>query len=131
MRAELERVNKGTLVILPRLEFEARVQQAALAVELADSPPRLSKTRYRAQLNNQALVGHAEWSVIHTAPGPGVLALPDLDLALTRRIKVDGADGILGDLDGKSAALWIGTPGQPTVHFDWSHRGASGRGYAL
>jgi len=121
--AELERMQKGILVLLPRPEFEAKVQEAAVAVELADTPPRLIKTRYKAQLAEQALIGSAEWSVVHTAVGPGVLALPEFNLALSKRVKVDGGDGMLSELNSKTPALWIDKPGQPTIHFDWSRRG--------
>jgi hypothetical protein len=123
--AELERVQKGMLVLLPRAEFEAKVQKAAAAVELANAPPRLSKTRYTARLTDMALVGKAEWTAVHTAPGPGILALPDFNLALTKRVMVDDAEGMLGEMDGKSSALLISKGGKPTIHFEWSRRGTS------
>src|SRR6516225_2942412 len=81
--AELELAQKGTLVLMPRAEFEAKVQQAALAVELTATPPRLIKAHYKALLSQNALVGEAQWSVVHTAAGPGMLPLSDLNLALS------------------------------------------------
>src|ERR1700687_2798667 len=89
---ELERAQKGILALLPRAEFEAKVQEAALAVELSSNPPRPVKTIYTAQLVDQSLVGGAEWSVQHTAPGPGLLPLADLNLAVGKRFQVDGAN---------------------------------------
>jgi hypothetical protein len=122
--AELERVQKGALILMPRAEFEAKIQQAALAVERLSMPPRLTKARYKAQLTNQSLVGTAEWSVTHTVSSPGILALsPDFNLALGDRIKVDGKDGILGELQARKPVLWIPKSGQATVQFDWSRRG--------
>jgi hypothetical protein len=119
---ELERAQKGALVLLPRSEFEDKVQRAALAQEQTANPPRLTRTVYSARLVGQSLVGGAEWWVLHTVPGPGLLPVPDLNLALAKRPKVDGVDGILGDLDGKTLALWIEKPGRPSVLFDWSRR---------
>ena len=43
---ELERAQKGALVLLPRQEFEAKVQQAALAQEQGANPPRILKASY-------------------------------------------------------------------------------------
>jgi hypothetical protein len=120
---ELERAQKGILALLPRAEFEAKVQEAALAVELAGNPPRLLKTIYTAQLVDQSLTGGAEWSVLHTAPGPGLLPLIDLNLALGKRFQVDGANATSGELDGKTPSLWIDKPGAASVYFDWSRQG--------
>jgi hypothetical protein len=118
--AELERAQKGVLVLMPRSDFEAKVQRAALAVEQAASPPRLLKTVYSAELVDQSLVGGAEWSVLHTADGSGLLALADFNLALGKRLTVDGVDALCGDLDGKAPSLWVDKPGFHTVYFDWS-----------
>jgi hypothetical protein len=120
---ELERAQKGALLLLQRQEFENKVQQAALAQEQITNPPRFVKTIYAAHLVGEALVGGAEWSVVHTAPGPGLLPLVDFNLALHKRVKVDAADGIIGDIDGKTPALWIAQPGQPSAFFDWTRRG--------
>jgi hypothetical protein len=125
---ELERAQKGILVLLPRSDFEARVQQAALAAESAANPPRLSRAFYTAHLEGESLVGDADWSVVHNAAGPGLLPLTDCNLALTKRPKIDGADALMGDLDGKSPALWIPESGRPTVRFAWSRRGVLGDG---
>ncbi|HYV35094.1 MAG TPA: hypothetical protein VE988_05280, partial [Gemmataceae bacterium] len=62
--AELERAQKGLLLIMPRTELEAKIQKAALAAELTSTPPRLAKARFTAQLANQALAGSAEWAVV-------------------------------------------------------------------
>jgi hypothetical protein len=121
--AELELAQKGTLVLMPRAEFEAKVQQAALAVELTATPPRLIKAHYKALLSQNALVGEAQWSVVHTAAGPGMLPLSDLNLALSSPATVDGGPAVLGELDGKSPALLIEHPGQRTVFFEWNRRG--------
>lgn len=123
--AELERAQKGVLALLPRAEFEAKVQQAALATELAGNPPRLVKTVYSAEVVDQALVGSAEWSVLHTGTGPGLLALTDFNLALGRQFTVDGGMPLCGDLDGKTPSLWIEKPGTPTVAFAWSRHGVA------
>jgi hypothetical protein len=120
---ELDKAQKGVLVLLPRADFEAKVQQAALAKEQAATPPRLLKTWYRAALAETALVGDAEWQVLHTGPGPGLLPVPDFNLALSTRPTGGAFDPVLGDLDGKSAALWVEKPGRSSVYLDWTRRG--------
>jgi hypothetical protein len=121
--AELERAQKGALVLLPSSDFEARVQRAAQVQEQIASPPILIKARYSARLTDQAIVGGAEWTVIHSRPEPGLLALGSFNLALTKRILVNGSDGILGDLGSKSPCIWIEKHGESSIHFDWSRRG--------
>jgi hypothetical protein len=120
---ELERAQKGTLVLLPRGEFESKVQRAAAANSQILSPPRLVKARYTARLMSQALFGGAEWSVVNSASGPGLMAITDFNVALTKKILVDGGDGLLFDAGGKSSSLWIEKLGESTVHFDWGRRG--------
>src|SRR5262245_52434257 len=52
--AVLESAQKGMMQLMPRSEFEAKVQQAALALELVSQPPRIVKTFYTAQLIDQS-----------------------------------------------------------------------------
>src|SRR6516164_8789518 len=66
---ELKRVGDGVLVRLPLAEFEARVERAKKA--LGRRPvPRLIEARYRAVLQEDALVGDGQWKVIHAGPAP-------------------------------------------------------------
>src|SRR5438270_2532251 len=58
---EMERVRQGTLLLLPRDEFEARVAQAARAGEALRNPPRLLEARYRAVFSDAGLTGTGQW----------------------------------------------------------------------
>src|SRR5436309_9940179 len=61
LTAALGRATKGSLVRLPRDEFEAKVRAAAAAT--SGPPPRLVEARYRATLSDAGLTGTAEWKV--------------------------------------------------------------------
>jgi hypothetical protein len=118
--AQLERARKDILVQMPLEDFEAKVQQAARAGAVPQRP-RLVKARYWAELEGTTLVGRGDWTVINPAPAGGLLPLTDLRLPL-QNVKVEGAEAILGDLDGKTPGLWLAKPGPQTVTFDWSLR---------
>src|SRR5262245_10475897 len=84
---ELKRVENGTLVRLPRTDFERRVRLAAAAKATAIEPPRLVEAHYRAKLLSDSLeensiVGSAEWKIVHLGPGAGLLPLDALHVAL-------------------------------------------------
>src|SRR5205823_5924888 len=100
------------------------VQKAARAGERAANLPRLTRAAYTARLDNNALVGSADWTVVNPGDGPAVLPLPDLNLALTRANFDDASGAVLGDLDGKALGLLVGRPGKQSVFLDWSLRGA-------
>src|SRR5262249_50239646 len=102
LAAELERAQKGILVQMPQTEFEAKVQRAAEAADLALQQPRLLEARYQARLDGAALVGSGRWVVANPLPRPGVLPLPELNLAL-RECTWDGRPALVADFDGKSA----------------------------
>src|SRR5262249_21756248 len=48
--AELKRVKQGTLVQMPRVEFEALVRRAAQQLDALQNPPRLVEAHYQATL---------------------------------------------------------------------------------
>jgi hypothetical protein len=119
---ELERARQGMLVQLSREDFEGRVRRAAEAGEAVKRPPRLVEARYQAALEDTALVGTAQWTVINPARAAGILPVQPLNLAL-RRFKVEKTDALLGELDGKNLALLVPKPGRRRVTLDWSARG--------
>src|SRR5262249_40132292 len=123
--AELERVGQGVLVQLSRADFEARVKKAAAAGQALKNPPRLIEANYRARLEGNALVGSGDWTVLNPLGTPGIWSVGDLNLALNK-VKIEAADAVLADLDGKSLGLRLENGGKQTVVFDWSARGAPG-----
>src|SRR6202011_5711805 len=110
-----------------REDFEARVQRAALAGEALKDPPRLVEARYRASLVDNALTGSARWKVINPAPGPALLTLDPLNVALQKvrwqKAQWDTTDAVLGDLDGKTLGLLVHQTGTQSALFDWTARG--------
>jgi hypothetical protein len=126
--AELARAKQGILKLMPRQEFEALVQRAALSGERAATPPRLVRAVYTARLEGDALVGGREWTVVNPGPGPAVLPMPDLNLALRKLNFDDASPAVLGELDGKNLGLLLPRPGKQSVFFDWSLRGAPSGG---
>lgn len=122
--AELEKVRRGTLVQLPRAEFEARVRKARQAAAARHDRPRLARASYTAELIGNALSsGSGQWHVRPAGPTPALLPLGGLNLAL-HRVKWDhGADAVLGDLDNTGAVLLLERSDPATCFFDWSARG--------
>jgi hypothetical protein len=122
---EMERVRQGTLLMLPRKEFEARVAEAARAGEALRNPPRLLEARYRASFTEAGLTGTGQWTVLNPTALPGILPVQPLNLAL-RQVRRDNADAILADLDGRGPGLLIEAAGCQTVTLDWTARGEPG-----
>jgi hypothetical protein len=121
--AELERVKQGVLLQLPRAEFEERYQKARAMSKAQKNPPRLVEASYRAILIDNALAnGTAQWRILNPSAVPGILNLQPLNVAL-RNTRLQNADAILGDLDGKTPGLLIDTAGESTALFDWTARG--------
>jgi hypothetical protein len=124
--AELERLRPGTLVRMPREDFEARVRQAAQAADAAREPPRLVEARYTASLADLALIGTGQWKVLNSSRA-GILPVTPLNLALQKvlwqKAQFDRADAILGELDGKSPGLLVEQAGEQTAYLDWTARG--------
>lgn len=118
---ELQRARQGVLVPLPRADFEARVARAAAGAS-SRATPRLLEARYRAVLVESSLVGSGQWLVHNPGPGPAILPLSALNLAV-RRVQLGDTEGILGDLDGKSPGLLLPAAGRVSVELDWSARG--------
>jgi hypothetical protein len=118
---ELQRAQQGTMVLMPRADFEARVQEAARA-QARGLAPRLTEARYHAILQDTALVGDGQWKVVHAGTGPGLLKLQPLTLAL-RWVRFENGDALAADFDGHGPAVLVETPGEHTVAVEWSARG--------
>ena len=122
LAAELDRLQKGILVKLPRVEFEALVQRAASAGDRLQKPPRLLEAHYRARLDGAALVGSGKWIMVNPLATPGLLPLADSNLAL-RSCTWDDQLALLADFDGKTPALLVPERGTRAAGFTWSLRG--------
>lgn len=139
--AELDKARKGPLVTLPYEEFEALVRQATRAEHRQKQPPRLAAAYYHAELSNGGLIGSGHWQIQHDGPGPAVLNLEPMAIALrSAQWKVDPlplalvAGGaatqwrrgppLIGQFDDLRQApgleLLIETPGTHELEFTWS-----------
>jgi hypothetical protein len=117
---EIQRVQQGVLVQLPRAEFEERVQKAAKA-QAPKNAPRLIEARYRASLGENGLSGTGQWKIIHPGSGPALLPLQPLNLAL-RQPRFENREALVADFDGKTPALLVEDGGEHAVSIDWSAR---------
>jgi hypothetical protein len=122
---EMERVRQGVLRQMPREEFEELVRKATAPKEAVRTPPRLVGAHYRARLENNALVGAAEWKMRNPLPStgddPALLPLHPFNLALSRP-RLEGHDALIAAFDGKSFGLLLDGGGEQTLTFDWSSR---------
>ena len=129
LAAELERARQGTLVRLSR-----KTSNSACAKPLRtfqSEAPRLVDVHYRAKLlkdglEENSLTGSAEWKIVHQGPGPALLPLDSLQIAIKQARWTDGRTAIVGFLDPRpqsGLALLVEEPGQHSLLVDWSARG--------
>ncbi len=118
---EVERLPQGVLRKLTRTEFEEKLLRAAATTESQRHPPRLAEARYRARLTDGALVGTGQWKVVYAGPGPGLLPLQPLNLAL-RQPRFENRDAVIADFDGKTPSLLVDGPRDQTLAIEWSAR---------
>ena len=134
--AELEKARQGTLVKLPRTEFEKRVRAAASALRQPARPPLLVAASYRArlqqgELSENALIGTAEWKFAHAGPGPGLFNMNGVQFAIKRARWADNRDAVIGLLSpqpGDGMSLLVDEPGDASLALDWSSRGVPEQG---
>lgn len=119
---ELERVDQGVLVQMPREEFESLVAKAAQNINATREVPRVLEAVYRANLLDQALAGTLEWKVLNPGPGAALWPLQPLNLAL-RQPRFEDQEALIADFDGRSAGLLLVKPGRRSVFVEWSLRG--------
>src|SRR5579884_293679 len=125
---QMDRVRQGSLVLLPRTEFEERVRRAKLAADAARQPPRLIEAHYHARVAGSALEeGTAEWKIANPSRTAAILPIPVLNLALTQARVETGSKkatpAVLGDLGGKGLGLLVGPSVEMKVHLGWTARG--------
>lgn len=124
LAAEIERLRLGTLVQMPRGEFEDLVQRAARAVADQKQTPRITRAVYSAELVGTALAhGSGHWAILRGGAATAVLPLPSFNLALSRMQWANGAGALVGNLDGKNLGLLVEQGGD--LFFDWSLHGTA------
>ncbi|HLW66949.1 MAG TPA: hypothetical protein VKS79_16660 [Gemmataceae bacterium] len=123
---EMDNVRRNVLKQMAQKNFDDLVQQAAQAREAERAAPRLVEARYRAVLQDDGLIGNAEWKIIQRANGPGRLSLQALQLALRKARWTNNQPARLGFLDDRPNApleLWVEKPGEQALALEWSARG--------
>src|SRR5438128_2027795 len=61
----IKQLDSGSLVRLPRSEFEARVRAAGAATATVKNAPRLAEATYTATLAGDDLIGDARWEILN------------------------------------------------------------------
>src|SRR5437763_530404 len=117
VEAELTRARQGVLEKMPLPEFDRRLRlyREARKAAAALPAPQLVNARYlRLRLHEDPagrgepyLAGAAEWTVRHGGPGPAVLPLQPLSLALSK-IRYENRSAVVGDFDGEQPGLLVG-----------------------
>lgn len=125
---QMERVQQGSLVLLDRADFEARVRHAEAALDAAGKPPRLVEAHYHARAGGPALVdGTADWRIANPSHTAAVLPIASLNLAITRaRVENGSKTGltvVLGEINGTNLGLLVRADPEQRVHLEWSARG--------
>ena len=119
-----EMEKQGTLIALPLAEFDARLERARQAVQARAAMPRLTRADYRAELSDRYLTnGSGQWTIQHGGVAAAILPISPLNLALHKPKWEQGADALLGDLDGSMLGLFVPQAGSQACLFDWSARG--------
>src|SRR5262245_25730512 len=73
---ELEKVQQGTLMLVPLKDLETRLERARKQMEARKLKPRLVRALYRAELVDFALTnGSGQWTVQSSAAAPSVLPI--------------------------------------------------------
>src|SRR5439155_10329010 len=121
--AALKAFDAGTLVRLPRTEFEARLRNATLAAADARAVPRLIEAKYRARLVAGNLSGDAEWTIHNPRPHAAALPLDPLRIAVHSPVWADGSGAVIGAFGPgfpAGPALWVPGGGRQTLKLKWS-----------
>jgi hypothetical protein len=121
---ELEKVQQGALIMMPRAEFEARLGRALQAVKAREQKPHLTRAHYSAELVDRAFTnGSGQWTIVHNGAAAAIMPINTLNLALAKLKWEQGGDAILAEFDGKTLGLLVHHADSATCLFDWSARG--------
>jgi hypothetical protein len=119
---EMEKVNQGILVEMPRRIFEGKVRQASKSKNAQKNDPQLVEARYRGRLEDSALAGTGQWKILYSGARPSVLPLESLNLAI-RQPRFENREALVGDFEGVGLGLLVEEPGTRSVSLDWTARG--------
>lgn len=121
---ELEKVQQGTLVLVPLPEFDASVKRARQTLKARAQKPRLTRTHYSAELVDRALTnGSGQWTIQYAGVVPAVLPIDPFNLAPARLKWEQGGEALLAELEPKTLGLYVPPLDSATCLFDWSARG--------
>ncbi|HEV3235741.1 MAG TPA: hypothetical protein VGZ25_02055, partial [Gemmataceae bacterium] len=123
--AEMEKVQQGILVEMPRRTFEEKVRLAAKSKNGRKNDPQLVEARYRARLEDSALTGTGQWKILYSGTRPAVLPLESLNLAI-RQPRFENREALVGDFEGIGLGLLVEDAGARSVSLDWTARGEQG-----
>ena len=120
----LKSSDAGTLVRLPRGDFETRVRAAGRAAAEARNVPRVTETRLKASLVGGDLAGTGEWEIANAGPAGAFLPLDPLRLAIGSATWGDGREAIVGlPASGTAPGVWVDRAGPQTLKLAWSVAG--------
>jgi hypothetical protein len=121
--AEMQRARLGALKQISLADFETLVRRANRAAAALKKVPQLLEARFRARLEDNDLVGSAEWKVHNPGPATRLLPLDPFNIALRKHPRFENRDAFVGEFDGTRPGLLLEEPGQRSVILDWSSRG--------
>ncbi len=122
---ELEKVQSGSLIRLPRQEFEDRVARVLQTQKTRQQKPHLTRAHYSAEFVDRSFSdGSGKWTIRHTGTAASILGVDPLNLALAKLRWEQGGDAVMAELAGKSLGLLVSPTAGATFLFDWSARGA-------
>jgi len=133
----LKTFDPGSLVRMPRDDFEARVRSASVAATAARTAPRIVEAKYAAALAGSNLSGEAEWVVVNPRPRPAFLPLDPLRIAIRDGRWGDGREAVVGAFGAGFPAgpgVWVPEAGRHVMKAKWSAAGtgaASDRRFEL
>ncbi len=121
---EMEKVQQGTLVLVPLPEFDANLERALQALKARRIKPRLLSSHYSAELVDRSLTnGSGQWLVHHAGSSAAVLSIDPLNLALTRLKWEAGDEALLAEFGPRTLGLLVPAGNNSSCLFDWSARG--------
>lgn len=126
----VKQFDPGTLVRVPRADFESRIQKAGMVAGPRPAP-RVIEAKYTASLVGSDLNGTAEWVVANPVMGPAPLSIDPLRLALRSAAWEDSREatiGVLGAGFPAGPAVWVESHGRQVLRLEWSAAGVAEQG---
>lgn len=124
----LKHLDPGTVVRMPRSEFEGRVRKTGLAAARSRTVPRLVEAKYSASFSGDDLAGDVEWDVLNPRSGPAFLPLNPLRVAVLSPTWADGREAVVGAFGPKFPAgpgVWVPGSGKHVLRGKWSATGST------